>query len=237
MKFADNETAKKIVKDLYPDAKEVTFVEHGYDNLVVLIDEKYTVKFPRNEYAHLRNLYEKLILLNLASLKATSISKILGEGNNPPYIITSFVHGDHLSSDEIVHWPIDKQKGFAEQVVNFAFSMHSILSAKKAIDDQKKVGLNDFSFYEYALSNYNFPSPKQDQIAKNYYSRWKNLQYTTPQVVIHNDLQIMNLLFKDGELVGVIDFGDSMIGHPEQELRQMYRLNETILQSATDTYE
>ncbi len=52
-----------------------------------------------------------------------------------------------------------------------------------------------------------------------------------------HDLHTENLLFDNGKLIGVLGFGDTNIGTPEQELRQMYRINETVLQSAVNTYE
>ena len=236
-KFADIDTARKIIKKLFPEAKNVRFVEHGYDNLVGLVDKKYALRFPRYDFAYLRDLFEKQILLDLSAFEEIIIPKILGEGRNPYYIITSFVPGEHISEEDINHWPENEQKRYGQQVAKFAHFMHSSITVEKAIEIQKLVGLKDFSFYEYALSNYIFPVLQQDRIAKEYYKKWEELQYSTSKVVIHNDLQNRNLLFKGYDLVGVIDFGDAQIGSPEQELRQLYRLDESILQSAIVTYE
>jgi hypothetical protein len=88
MIFADVDLAKKIISELYLNAKEINFVENGYDNLVALVDEKYAFRFPRNENAYARGCYEKLVLQDLNPLTEIAIPKILGEGENPPYITT-----------------------------------------------------------------------------------------------------------------------------------------------------
>lgn len=236
-KFADLETAKKLISKLYPSASSIQVIEHGYDNIVGLVDKKYAIRFPRYDKAYLRDLYEKYILRDLSSLKGIKIPKVLGEAKNPPYIITSYVHGNHLSEEEISNWSLKEQKEFAQDIAKLAFSIHSSLSIQRVLEFQKKAGLTDFSFIEFALENARLPTLKQDKIAKRYYSQWKKLQSKNPTIVTHNDLQTNNLMFINNKLSGVIDFGDAKVGRPEQDLRQMYRINDFILQSAVDEYE
>jgi aminoglycoside phosphotransferase (APT) family kinase protein len=235
--FANIDSATEIIKQLYPNNKEIRFIEHGYDNLVCLIEDKYAIKFPRSEFAYIRDKYEKIILEDLSSLQNIAIPKVLGDGDNPPYLITSFVSGESLSEDEINQLPQKLQNNFAEKLAEFAFSMHSLLSVKKATEDRVTVKMDDFDYYDYALKDFQFPTPEQDKIAQNYYTSWKNLEYDHPKVVVHNDLNSMNLLFKENQLVGIIDFGDARIGYAEQELRQLYRINNSLLESAVGCYE
>lgn len=241
--FADINSASKIIEELYPDASEVNFVEHGYDNLVGLVDEKYVIKFPRYEGAYLKDQYERLVLLDLEELKGFATPKVLGQGDNPPYVILSFVSGKHLNANEINKLPIEQQKKVGEKVARFAFAMHSMLSPDLAIQNREKLGIDDQKdqpwviYFEEVLNKVQFPTPEQDKIAKEYYQKWKSLKYSTPTVVVHDDLQTDNLMFEKDELIGVIDFGDTILGYPEQELRQMHRINELVLQTAVGTYE
>lgn len=241
--FANTKTATQIIKKLYPDAKNVRFIEHGYDNLVGLVDDKYAFRFPRMQSAYMRSQYERLVLLDLAPLTEVTIPRVLGEGDNPPYVITSFVPGEHISSIEINKLSEEQQKSTGKGVARFAYAMHSLLSPKQALEQRKRFGLDSQEeepwdvYFEKVINKQQFPTPEQDKLAKDYYNRWKNLKFTTSTVVIHDDLHTENLLFENGELVGVLDFGDTNIGTPEQELRQMYRINETVLQAAVDEYE
>ena len=241
--FASVETARQIIKNLYPEAKNVRFIEHGYDNLVGLVDNKYALKFPRNEYAYQRDQYEEQVLLDLESLDQLLIPRILGKGHNPPYFIASFVPGKHLSADEIRQLPTKQQEDIAEKIARFAYAMHSLLPVDQAIEHRRELKLDSLkeqpwvTYFEESLEKMAFPNPQQDKLAKEYYKRWKSLQYSTPEVVVHDDLHNENLMFEGTNLIGVVDFGDTNIGHPEQEFRQMHRISETILNLVIKNYE
>ncbi len=43
-------------------------------------------------------------------------------------------------------------------------------------------------------------------------------------------------MFVDNRLVGIVDFGDANVGTPEQELRQLYRVNEEVMLVAVQEY-
>ena len=133
--FADIKLAEDIIRALYPNAQNISFVNHGYDNLVGLVDETYALRFPRNKNAYLRSQYEKNVLRSLASVDFINIPKILGEGENPPYLITSFLHGTHLKSAEINDFSKELQIKFGESVGVFAFFFHQTLK----IEDAKKI--------------------------------------------------------------------------------------------------
>ncbi len=241
--FADTETAKEIIRHLYPEAKNIRFIEHGYDNMVGLVDDKYALKFPRNGYAYQRDQYEEQVLIDLESLDQLFIPKILGKGTNPPYFIASFVPGNHLSADEIRQLSVEQQEDIAEKIARFAYAMHSMLPVNQAMDHRRKLELDSLEeqpwviYFEESLEKITFPNTQQDKLAKEYYKRWKSLQYDTPEVVLHDDLHNENLMFEGTNLTGVVDFGDTNIGHPEQEFRQMHRINETILDLVIKNYE
>ena len=141
-KFANIETARQVIENLHPEAKNVRFIEHGYDNLVGLVDDKYAFRFPRMESAYLRSRYEKLVLLDLSPINGVAIPKVLGEGNNPPYVITSYIPGKHASPTEISKWSVEKQKSMGEDAARFAYAMHSMLSPEEALKHRKRFGLD-----------------------------------------------------------------------------------------------
>ncbi len=243
MNFATQESAEHILRELYPHAQSIRFVEHGYDNLVGLVDDRFAVRFPRMHSAYLRSQYERLVLSDLASLESIAIPRVLGAGEDPPYLVTSFVRGEHITWREISGFPEVRQKKIGRDIARFAFAMHSLLSVQRAREYRGTWGLDaqaeqpwDVHLDKY-LNQHEFPTPDQDSLAKAYYHRWREQAYTTPTVVLHDDLHMENLLFENAELAGILDFGDTNIGRPEQELRQMYRINETVLEAAVAEYE
>lgn len=240
--FADTDLAQKLTKDAYPNAKQITLIEHGYDNIVMLVDELYALRFPRNQDAYARSQYEKQVLQHLETLETISVPKILGEHANPPYLLTSFVAGKHLSPKDINNFPAELQQELGESIAAFAHGMHTAFSVEEARRIRKELRLDERPeepwniFFKRLLAGSTLLTPEQDAIAKEYYKKWKQANADSPLVIVHDDLHTENMLFKDQHLCGILDFGDTNIGTAEQDLRQLYRLNEVVLNAAANKY-
>jgi len=243
--FADIHTAREATQSLYPNAQNITMIEHGYDNIVALVDASYAVRFPRNKNAYLRSLYEKRILQRLETTKTIIIPRILGGHNDPPYIITSFVPGHHISSASIQTLSKSHQHDFAELVAQFAFAMHKTFVINDELPLRKEFGLDELEeeepwpiYYKRVVHDNDFPTVIQDEIAKSCYADWVKLCDVDPTVVVHDDLHSQNMMFNDdNHLIGILDFGDTNVGTPEQELRQLYRINEDVMLAGVEEYQ
>jgi aminoglycoside phosphotransferase (APT) family kinase protein len=238
--FADLATAKKTIGDLYPNVQNVTFVEHSYDNLVALIDATYAARFPRNHAALLRSRYERQVLHDLEGARGVMLPKVLKELDHPPCVIESFLPGEHLSPSEVMALPHNLQVRLGEDIATFAFYMHSTLDVSEARKIRRELGLDTlpeepWDVYFKKLFSHDLPHAEQNAVAKEYYREWTTLRLT-PDVVLHDDLHTENMLFQDGVLTGILDFGDTNIGSPEQELRQLYRISDTVLMAAVQKY-
>lgn len=233
--------AHKTLKEMYPNAKQITLVEHGYDNIVGLVDEIYAVRFPRNADAYRRSQYEKSVLQSISQQQELEIPTILGERSNPPCLITGFVHGTHLNAKELNNLTPTMQERFAKDIARFAYTLHKSLSADAVRGFREKFEINkldeDWStYFKKHLSKADLPNSVQNELVKQHYEQWREYKPQKELVVVHDDLHADNLLFENEVLTGVLDFGDTSIGTPEQELRQLYRINETILKTAIETY-
>lgn len=242
--FADVDIAREVTRSLYPHAENITMIEHSYDNTVALVDDQYAVRFPKNKYAYLRSLYEKHILEQLESTKTITIPRILGEHSDPPCLITSFVPGHHISAANVRTFSKIQQQDFAKQVAQFAYTMHSTFSLDEELPLRKELGLDELEdfepwpiYFKKTVYDYAFQTPLQDKLAKNYYTEWIRLCDVAPTVVVHDDLHTQNMMFKDNHLIGILDFGDTNVGTPEQELRQLYRINEEVTHSVIQEYQ
>lgn len=244
MMFATPKQADAIIAGLYPQAQRVQFVEHGYDNLVVLIDETFALRFPRHAGASARSQYEALLLQDLEHYDFGSIAipRLLGSHDDPPYLITSFIAGHALTPTQLGQLPRPTQQEFAEDVAQFAFGMHNALPVDRVMELRERFGLEGQKeepwdvYFKKLLYNATLPIRQQDTVAKDYYEKWSHLEFTTNQVVVHDDLHTENMLFQGNRLGGVLDFGDTNVGTPEQELRQLYRINATITEQAAVAY-
>ena len=242
--FANANTARELTRSLCPDAKNITLVEHSYDNIVALVNDRYAVRFPKNKNAYLRSLYEKHILKQLENTKTITIPRILSEHANPPCLVTSFIPGHHISGDNVRSFSENQQQEFAKQVARFAYTMHSAFSVDEELPLRKELGLDqltDFErwpiYFKKTVYDITFPTLLQDKLAKSYYADWLRLCDVTPTVVVHDDLHTQNMMFEDNRLIGILDFGDTNVGTPEQELRQLYRISEEVMLAAVQEYQ
>ncbi len=233
--------ARNTLNEIYPTAKQITLVEHGYDNIVGLVDETYAVRFPRNADAYRRSQYEKSVLNSINQPQELEIPKVLDERSDPPCLITNFLHGTHLNAKELNGLTPEQQEQFAKDIAQFAYTLHKSLSVDEVQGFREKFEINKLDeawgdCFAKHLFKADLPNPVQNELVKRYYGEWLKHETKENLVVIHDDLHADNLLFENGKLVGVLDFGDTSIGTPEQELRQLYRINETILKTAIETY-
>lgn len=240
--FADTKMAEEIARQTYPSASKLTVIDYSYDNIVVLINEQFALRFPRNKNAYARSQYEKQILQHLETLETVNIPHILDEHINPPYLVTTFVTGKHLSPSDICGFSTTEQRRFGEDIAVFAHKMHTALPVDEARHTRKKLGLDELSeepwpiYFERHLSNNTLLTSDQAAVANNYYDQWRKISSSSPLVVVHDDLHTENMLFKDNRLCGVLDFGDTNIGTAEQDLRQLYRINDTVVNAAARKY-
>lgn len=243
VKFVGIDEAKRLVADLYPDAKKVEYIDHGYDNIVALIDERYAVRFPRNEAALVRNRYEEAMLSKLDAIKAVYTPRFLKRHENPPYLVTTYIAGRHRDLGEIDAFTLDELRIFGQTVGTFAYELHSSLSveAEQEFRQQAQLGEQfDETWEEYfrrVVRNGKYTTASQRSLAQHYCDQWEALQAAEQEkVVIHDDLHIANMLFEEHRLVGILDFAEANIGTAEQEFRQLYRINLHVLEAAVATY-
>jgi aminoglycoside phosphotransferase (APT) family kinase protein len=241
--YADTDTARAIAHKLYPNAQKITMIEHSHDNIVALIDTRFAVRFPRNGNAYLRALYEKHILKKLEGVDTLAIPRILSEYSNPPYFVTSFMRGHHISAADVRTFTQDQQQEFAWQVAQFAYTMHTAFTLDEELPLRKELGLDELAeeepwpiYFKRVVHDVTFPTRKQDEIAKKYYGEWMRLCNVPATVVIHDDLHTQNMMFEGSRLIGVLDFGDANLGTPEQELRQLYRVSEKVMLAGAREY-
>jgi aminoglycoside phosphotransferase (APT) family kinase protein len=227
----------RIIHTLYPGAQAVRHIEHGYENYIVIVDDRYVVRFPRNEAVWSRAMLEQFVL---SKLNLPIVPKVIRYSDNPPYLVQTFLPGEHISETAFRQLPVAVQRSIGSQIAEFAYALHSAISVDTFSAEQAKLmpreGEGSYRDYlQKTLQAYTFPTEAQDKVARRYYAAWEGIKPSKP-VVVHDDLHAHNLLFDEERLSGVVDFGAISIGTAEQELRQVYRLSDEALASAVKTY-
>ena len=236
-KYGQLEIAR-IIAERYPDAREVRYIDEGYENYIALVDNRDVVRFPRNEEVWNRSQLEEFILSRLHS---PLISKVTYRSDNPPYLVQSFLPGRHMKESEFRLLSVPSQQAIGDQIAHFAHQLHYAISVDEFrqqaqdISDPQATGSYGDHLRE-VLYNFTLPTKAQDELAKKYYHVWTTIKPSRP-LVVHDDLHVQNLLFESDNLSGILDFGAVCVGTVEQELRQVYRLSDEALRAAAEAYQ
>lgn len=232
----NTDAALNVTRKLYPNSANFETITDGQENLVIVVDQAYSLRFPRNEEIWQRGAVERSVLKQLAQVPIP-VPKLLSVSENPAYIQTTYLRGAHLNANDIRTAPKSLQQRIGKEISQFAYTLHSVLS----VDAIRPLLIPPTWSYDDYLKRVLFdrqdPNPKIDALAKHYYQAWIN-KNVVKDTVIHDDLHTGNLLFDpDYHLTGVLDFGAVCLGSAEQELRQTYRLGDEVFETAASTYE
>jgi len=234
-----NDTSKaiQVAKSLYGEQVELRVIDDGYENLVIVADERELIRFPRSEEIWSRGKLERYVLQRLSNSEMP-IPKLICVSDDPAYSQMTFLPGSLLDAGQVRSLPQDTQARIGEQVAQFAFGLHSTLMPDEIRPlIQPATGGTYDEYLQRVLVDRTDSNPAVDALAKEFYGRWCQ-KTQSHEAVVHDDLHTGNLVFDDAyNLVGVLDFGATCIGTPEQDLRQMYRLGPAAFEAAVVTYE
>lgn len=232
----DTSAAVCIVQELYPDKTDFEVVSQGQENLVIVVEQTHSVRFPRTEEIWQRGLAERSVLKKLTAMSLPT-PKVIAVSENPAYIQATYLKGNHLDANQIRDAPLATQQQVGREMATFAHTLHQTLSVEAIRPLLIPPTWSYDDYLKRVLFDRNDPNPRIDALAKHYYQAWLSKK-TARKVIVHDDLHTGNLLFDDDyHLIGVLDFGAICVGSPEQDLRQTYRLGNEVFETAASTYE
>ncbi|WP_035277622.1 aminoglycoside phosphotransferase family protein [Actinokineospora spheciospongiae] len=213
-----------LLRDQHPDLAglPLAFGARGWDNQLWRLGDDLAVRLPwattdadellRKEHALLPALAPRLPLPIPTPLR-------LGEPSDRfphPWLITTWVPGTPADRD-----PVTRLEA-ASTLSAFLSTLHGTAADGVPAGRHKRGGdLADTSegfdfFFEDAVKRGLLPNPGAVRAV------WDEAvtapKWTGPPVWLHGDLHPANLLTRDGDLCGVIDFGDTCAGDPACDL-------------------
>ncbi|MBI2589245.1 aminoglycoside phosphotransferase family protein [Candidatus Saccharibacteria bacterium] len=244
MTTQDNQKFVELIKSHEPTAGDIEFVEHGYDNIVAVVDRQKVFRFPRTEVDKYRLWFEAELLQKMAG-KIPKTPRVIRLNQRPFYAVYSYLPGNHLSEEEIGGLSAKDQAEIGNQLADFIASFNKLISPSEVLSLRSSSGLaaqpgeETWPIYlKRVLGDSSFPSnPKIEQLAKDYYQKWLNLKDDLPIITVHDDLHAGNLLFSDGQISGIFDFGNASAGTATQEMRNILRLGDDVLRASISRYQ
>lgn len=156
-----------------------------------------------------RDGYEKLAAVSAVTplaprpLLADADGRLIGE----PIVVTAFIDGDPLAPDGSAAW--------TEQLADALAAIHDApLAGLARISRDKTPRERVERIAAYPPTS---PDPLWDEAIAMLYSRVDQVR-PNPATLIHADLWFGNTIWRDGRLVGVIDWDSARIGDPARDV-------------------
>ena len=226
---------KEAIESCFPDlaVASVTLAGEGMDNVAVTVNDEYVFRFPKIEKAATKVALESALLPELQEGLDLRIPcpELVGTDPRTGLRFSGYRRLDGVPLAPEVLFGLDPavRASLMEQIVRFVRQMHSFPVDRAA---QLGLGTNDFRA-DYAgdlelireLVHPRLGQRERDYVERlyvDYLGDARNFDYEP--TVLHADLSAEHIIYDPATqaIVGVIDFGDMVIGDPDYEMQWLY---------------
>lgn len=226
--------AAQLIEKQFPELKpaKVQKLGEGFDNSVFKVNDRYVFRFPRREIAAELIETENRLLPVIAPMLPIPIPNLQFQGtadDSYPWPFSGYPMIDGTSPKQLTE---EQRLMSTEPLAHFLRALHSF-----SVDEAKRLRIPFDNFGRIDLS------VRKPRFAENIDKIWeyqlidadlnqalRKYLHTLPesfkediQTLVHGDLHIRNILVDDkGKVSGVIDWGDTHIGHPALDLSIAY---------------
>jgi aminoglycoside 2''-phosphotransferase len=232
------------ILDYCKEVHELTYVEHGENNIVALVNHEYVFRFPRDERSARRLVFETALLQKIkGKIDVVQIPELKQVHTAHLYTVATFIPGDHLTGPQIQTLSEDEQQAIGRKLASFTAQLNRAISglelrrlrAEANVDGLSEAPVDRFRrVFEKSL----LPNDKLRPVVNEYMPLWaESAAREQPNYAIHGNLCPSNLLFRGAELMGVVDLADTNTGSIEAEMRGLFEMGDIVLKSAADRYQ
>jgi aminoglycoside phosphotransferase (APT) family kinase protein len=216
------ELVRKLIADQHPDLadRELTLMANGWDNTMFRLGDDLLVRLPRREVAAALVVHEQRWLPELAPRLPLPIPAPVRTGKPSPthgypwwWSIIAFMPGDIAARTA----PGDPHQA-ATTLGAFLRALHTQAPPDAPVNPVRGVPLarREAAF----AANLQTLGDRVDQatMRRLFDAALATPPWTGPPLWLHGDLHAANILVHEGEISGVIDFGDITGGDPATDL-------------------
>lgn len=227
-----NEEAKKLIEEQFTELKPVQISEigKGFDNTVFLVNEKYIFRFPRKEMAVQLQSIENQLLPLLVNDLSMRIPEPIFFGKPSEFFKWPFTGYHHVEGkapstlpDEVRHLSAEKLALFLKGLHQFSFSQAESLGIPHDRFERMNIPKRKEALIENIKKANELQLMDEASIALEWLNSFESINLDFPLTLVHGDCHIRNILVDDqGVISGVIDWGDTHLGHPAIDLSIAY---------------
>lgn len=231
-----NDFLKKI-KENFPHIKfkRARMVTHGWDDVVLILDEKLVFSFPKPNQESQLKLKKEIDFLPLLQRRTSLVVPTFTYiPKGKAFVGYKFIKGVPLSRQRLVRLNPSQREKLAKQIATFLKSLHNI---PLAVAKKRGVGeaWSDHDALQWHSKHMRVVlkhvSKKEKSLIMSVFTNLKGKKYFYSKTVVHQDFTSDHLLYdaRRCRLVGIIDFGDVQISDPAGDVSKLWYYGESFV--------
>lgn len=205
-------------------ANKISYLASGDDSDTFLCDEAFVIKIPKRREVQesQRREFDLYGFLERQQLPF-HIPKVIYQSDD--FNVMSFLSGEQISLRKYLGLSDKEKEALAEDEALFLLALHKLKIDTssppfcEAVEDKYQRYAEEYSQVCEALRKMGLMNislqRKIDRIYENILSNDELFQYVP--CLTHNDFSSDNMVFRNNRLYGVIDFGDFVVGDPDND--------------------
>ena len=233
---------QQLIKELIIEFPQLIFknadlVTKGYDHDVLVLDNKFIVRFAKKRLSKKSFVREINFLKEFSKISNLAVPKHSFLSKDKTFGGYEMIKGRELTPKLYKSLSVNKKQKIIRDLAKFLTILHNI-PLKKAygfgfeksktwqqVQQTKKKWFED-EFYPKMTK---YLSAKQSDFIRNFFTYLARSRYRLKMTLGHHDLSHDHIIMKpDGTISGIIDFGDISIGDPAHEFNGFWDYDEKL---------
>ena len=230
------------IKNEFPQVewKKYRILTHGWDHVVIILDEKLIFRFPKDK-AYKEAFKNEIQLLKFLKARVkVGIPAYTFVSKNKSLAGYEMLNGRELKSSHYKRLTGEEKEKFAKQMADFLTDLHAtpnsaISKFNISVDNPN----NDYKELAHNTKKFLFPRLNKKEVLaiQNYLGELKVTldQINYSNVLTHNDLSWEHILW-DKNKVNIIDFSDRSFGDPANDFTGLWEYGQKLVNSVYELY-
>lgn len=224
--------AEELILSQLPQLYPVTInlIGKGFDNTVFKVNKQYVFRFPRRKMGQELLHIENRLLPAIVGKTSISIPEPIFFGHpseNYPWSFTGYRLVEGITPSSVNHEErlksVERLAEFLKELHRFPIKIAEELHVPFDTLERLNIAKRKEQLKNYVQKAFEHHLISQVELLTKYVDSLEHIEPTGPLKLVHGDLHIRNLLVNDhNEISGIIDWGDTHIGHPAVDLSIAY---------------
>ena len=230
------------IKNEFPQVewKKYRILTHGWDHVVIILDEKLIFRFPKEKEYKEEFKNEIQLLKFLKTRVKAGIPAYTFVSKNKSLAGYEMLNGRELKSSHYKRLTAEEKEKFAKQMADFLTDLHStpnsaISKFNISVDNPSK----DYKELANNTKKFLFPRLNKKEVLaiQNYLGELKIAldQINYSNVLTHNDLSWEHILW-DKNKVNIIDLSDRSFGDPASDFTGLWEYGQKLVNRVYELY-